>query len=206
MCGVSRSSKGALVTPDQGRVALAEAFHGRNPDLIVLIQDFIQVPRPFAEVRAAFIADPRGLLDDHASAAYREGEQLSIRLNPLMRHKRFGKNVSIDLGEPYERVGRFVLPIQWWAPEATRFFPRLEADLELAPVGAGTTQITLMGRYDPPLAAVGRGADRMLLHHVAEACVRSFLGRIADSLASSVVRGVSPQEHVVSLAVESGGV
>jgi hypothetical protein len=162
----------------------------------VLIQDFIQVERPFAEVRAAFLADPRALLADRANAAYHEGE-MSLRLQPIAKRPRFGKRIVIDVGEPYERGERCVLPIHWWAPGATRLFPRLEGDLEVAPVGEGTTQITLMGRYDPPLAAIGRGADRMLLHHIAEASIRSFLAKVAAALDGSDARATSRLDHAV---------
>jgi hypothetical protein len=46
-----------------------------------------------------------------------------------------------------------------------------------------------MGGYDPPLAGFGRQADRLLLHRVAEASVRSFLTRVAASLAPGLVSG-----------------
>jgi hypothetical protein len=150
-----------------------------------LIRDFIQVETPFAEARAAFLDDPRDLLADHADAAYREGEQLSRRLDPRMRHKWLGKRIVIDLGQPYELAGRLVLPIHWWAPGADRLYPCLEADLEVAPVGDGRTQITLMGRYDPPSALQGSGADRILHHHIAEASIRTFLVKIAAALDGS---------------------
>src|SRR5438132_10601857 len=126
--GLTARRPGALVTSDLGPDALANDVPTRNPDGTVLIQDFIQVEKPFAEVRAAFVADPRALLASQADAAYHEGEQLSIRLLPLTKHKRFGKRVVVDLGAPYERSGRLVLPIHWWAPGATRLYPRLEAD------------------------------------------------------------------------------
>jgi hypothetical protein len=61
------------------------------------------VEKPFAEVRATFLAEPRALLVNHANAAYHEGEQLSMRLYPLTKHKHFGKRIVIDLGQPYER-------------------------------------------------------------------------------------------------------
>jgi len=187
-----------LVIRDPGPDALAIERHSRHPDGTVLIQDFIQVETPFADARAAFLGDPRSLLADHADAAYREGEQLSWRLHPLTRHKWLGKRIVIDLGPPYERAGRLVLPIHWWAPGATRLYPRLEADLEVAPVGDGRTQITLMGRYDPPLAVVGNAADRILLHHIAEASIRSFLVKIAGALDSSHLRATSSLGHAVA--------
>jgi hypothetical protein len=39
-----------------------------------------------------------------------------------------------------------------------------------------------MGSYDPPLGFVGRRADVLLLHRVAEASIRSFLIRVSQNL------------------------
>ncbi len=148
----------------------------------VLIHDFVQVPRPFAEVSSAILADGAGLFGAPAAAAYGEGERLSLQLTPSLKHSAFGKRVEVDVGRAYQRDDRLVVPIHWWASGATALFPQLEADLEVAPLGSDATQITLMGRYEPPLAGLGRQVDRLLLHRVAEASVRSFLTRVAASL------------------------
>ena len=75
-----------------------------------------------------------------------------------------------------------VLPMHWWAPGATRLYPHLDGDLEFAPLGSRSTQITLMGSYDPPFGFVGRRADVMLLHRVAETSIRAFLAHVARNL------------------------
>src|SRR6266498_2836761 len=62
-------------------------------------------------------------------------------------------------------------------------FPVLDADLTLTPVGAGTL-MRLDGAYRPPLAGVGAGLDRVVLHRAAMATVRSLLTRVAGALAS----------------------
>ncbi|MBV9311281.1 MAG: hypothetical protein JOZ73_10630 [Solirubrobacterales bacterium] len=97
----------------------------------------------------------------------------------------------MDVEPAYHRGDRLILPIHWWASGAAALFPRLEADLELAPLGDASTEITLMGRYDPPLAARGRQADRLLLHRVAEASVRSFLTRVAAALGGAASLAVA---------------
>ena len=148
----------------------------------MLIQDFVQIDRDFDEVRAQVRADPRALIAASAGAAYREGERLSLRLTPLRGLPRLGKTVDVDLAEPYEREDRLVIPMHWWAPGATRLFPHLDGHLEFAPLGATTSQITLMASYDPPLGFVGRRADVLLLHRIAEASIRSFLVRVTRNL------------------------
>lgn len=150
----------------------------------MMIHDFAQIQRPFNEVRSVILGNASSLLGRSATAAYREGEQLSLRLEPFGGHPRLSKRVVLDLGPAYERDDRLVLPIHWWALSGTRLFPHLEGDLELAPIGDEVTQVTLMGRYDPPLAGIGRTMDRLLLHRIAEACVRSFLTKVGEALAA----------------------
>jgi hypothetical protein len=92
------------------------------------------------------------------------------------------RSVQVDLGVPYARSEGFVVPLNWWARGADRLFPTLDADLEVMPLGPDQVMLTLMGRYEPPLGAVGRGMDRLFLHRVAEACIRGFLHRTAANL------------------------
>jgi hypothetical protein len=148
----------------------------------MLIQDFAQIDLGFDEVSARVRADPHALIAESAGAAYRHGERLSVRLTPLLGIPRLGKSIDVDLAEPYEREDRLVIPMHWWAPGATRLFPHLDGDLEFAPLGARTSQITLMGSYDPPLGFIGRRADVLLLHRIAEASIRSFLIRVSRNL------------------------
>ncbi len=148
----------------------------------MLIQDFMQINRDFDAIRAQIRADPRALIAPSAGAAYRYGERLSLRLTPLRGLPRLGKSIDVDLAEPYEREDRLVLPMHWWAPGASRLFPHLDGDLEFAPLGATTSQITLMASYDPPLGFIGRRADVLLLHRVAQASIRSFLVRVSRNL------------------------
>jgi hypothetical protein len=60
-------------------------------------------------------------------------------------------------------------------------FPALDADLTLAPAGAGT-MLALAGAYRPPLGPLGQALDRAILHRVAVATIRNFLARVAAQL------------------------
>jgi hypothetical protein len=65
-------------------------------------------------------------------------------------------------------------------------FPVLDADLRLAPDGAGAV-LSLAGAYRPPLGSLGQALDRAVLHRVAAATVRSFLARVAAQLADQPI-------------------
>ena len=49
-----------------------------------------------------------------------------------------------------------------------------------------TTYSRLRGSYEPPLGALGQHVDRLLMHRVAEATIRSFMLRLAESLTTTV--------------------
>jgi hypothetical protein len=44
----------------------------------------------------------------------------------------------------------------------------------------------LRGSYERPLGALGQRVDRLLIHRVAEATIRSFMLRLAESLTTTV--------------------
>jgi hypothetical protein len=72
------------------------------------------------------------------------------------------------------------LAIRW---EATgpggRLFPVLDADIRLTPVAESATLLAMTGSYRPPLGVLGDVLDRGVLHRVAEATIRNFLGEVA---------------------------
>jgi hypothetical protein len=74
-------------------------------------------------------------------------------------------------------------------------FPRLDADLEVGPLGQDRTQLAISARYRPPLGVLGQAIDRVLLHRVAEATVKDFLDRVGQAIAGQVAvarAGTSP--------------
>jgi hypothetical protein len=148
----------------------------------MLIQDFVQINARYPAVRDGLLQPTPNWVTDGANAAYAEGERLCLTLSPTGSAPGIGKRVQVELGAGYPRGEGFVVPLSWWATGPQRLFPTLDADLEIMPLGPDQVMLTLMGRYEPPLGPLGRGLDRLVLHRVAEACVRSFLRRTAAGL------------------------
>ena len=84
-------------------------------------------------------------------------------------------NISAGLALRWEAIG-----------PGGGLFPVLDADLTLAPAGAGA-RLTLAGAYRPPLGPLGQALDRAILHRVAVATIRNFLDRVAAQLADQPV-------------------
>jgi hypothetical protein len=86
---------------------------------------------------------------------------------------------------PARRVGQHLtVALRWETTGPTgRLFPALDADLELA---AGeqpnTSRLSIIGRYQPPLANLGQTLDRAVMSKVASATMTAMLREIATQL------------------------
>ena len=150
----------------------------------MFIEDFVDVESDFSAIGARLRADPCTWMASCADRAEADGAELVIRIGPggVLAPARHG--VLLSVGPSRRRGDALVLPIEWETTRLRGLFPRLEGDLEVAPLGVGRCRLTLSGQYSPPLGPVGAALDRWLLHKVAESTVRSFIGGIARSLAA----------------------
>jgi hypothetical protein len=105
------------------------------------------------------------------------------------RARRVDKEVEIHVGAPRVVGSKTQLPLTWTARGTERLFPQLDADIEVAPLGANRTQLSISARYKPPLGAIGTGLDKALLHRVAEATIKDFLDRTAERLTEGTPAG-----------------
>ena len=147
----------------------------------MLVYDFTHIPLPVAAVRSRLL-EVTGLWQTVAAAAYDEGEDLLSRVGPFGPVPGLSKAVSVKAGTVRDRDDGFVMPLQWSATGPTELFPVMQADLEIAPLGAQQTQLRFSGSYDPPMGMVGRQLDRLLLHQLAEATVRALLKQLVATL------------------------
>lgn len=116
--------------------------------------------------------------------AYGEGITGLLRVGPLGSALGISRLVEAYFGDVTVRDHSARLALRWQAigPEGG-LFPALDADLTLTAEGESATVLSLAGAYRPPLGTVGAALDRAVLHRVATATVRAFLGRVADAIA-----------------------
>lgn len=164
----------------------------------MLIQDFVHADCRYSWAREQLLADPRSALAALAAAAYQDGAEFSVKVGFASGKVRFGKRVAIDIGVPYDRGDWLVLPISWSATGPAWLFPCLDGDLEVTPLGDQATLFAIQGRYEPPFASVGQRLDRVVLHRITEASVRSLLMRIAHYFESG-------NEQYVQTMLKEGG-
>jgi hypothetical protein len=162
-----------------------------------------------AQTRLANLAHG-GLLSSVSQGAYRDGLAGLIRVGPMGAVPGASKLVEVRFRDLVTRDDTALLTLRW---EATgpggALFPALDADITLTPAGDQATRLTLAGAYRPPLAGLGSGIDRAILHRVATATVRSLVGRVAAALANpeSAAAGAAAARawpHAARAASEAG--
>jgi hypothetical protein len=159
----------------------------------MFIRYYLDLAVPFDDVERALLDEPATWVPGLALDAEAGGQRLLAEVGfDVDANRRVDKEVEIEIGRPYAIPAKTMLPITWKATSAERIFPQLEADIEIAGLGASRTQLSISARYRPPLGALGRALDRALLHRVAEATVKDFLDRVGERISlrlSGVVDG-----------------
>lgn len=153
----------------------------------MLIRDFVYADTSLAEAVHAVTQGAPGWLGPLAVGGAAAGETVRLRIGPTTAVAGLSLVATVRVGESATFGDGVVLPITWEAAHVRGAFPVLQGELEIAPMGPRQVQVTLTGRYEPPLGVVGRRLDQLVLHRVAEASVRDFLQRLASALA--------PQPH-----------
>jgi Rrf2 family protein len=154
--------------------------HRHTRDETVEITDSVQVECEVSTVTERLQAGGTWLIP-HLDAARDDGEELLLRIGPGGPGW-MSKTVAVHLGEAVMNGDGVVIPIIWEATGPTGLFPRLAGTLHLFAVDPDRTEVTLIGRYRPPLGRAGHALDEVVLTRVAKATVRSLLRRLSRAL------------------------
>jgi hypothetical protein len=154
----------------------------------MFVRYYLELPIPPARVEQALLGSP-AWLSELAGEAQQRGDVLLAEVGVGPLGPRLGRRVAVRLGEPVAFPSMTSLPMTWEPIGMDGLFPRLDADLEIGPLGEDRTQLAISARYRPPLGVVGQAIDRVLLHRVAEATVKDFLDRVGQAIAGQVAVG-----------------
>ena len=151
----------------------------------MFIRYYLELGLPLDQVAGALFADPTSWVPGLVRETDDRAKQLLTEVGfDVGESRRIDREVEIQVGTPREFGTKTLLPISWTPRGSELLFPRLDADIEVAPLGAGRTQLSMSARYRPPLGVVGKALDKALLHRVAEATIKDFVDRMAERLAA----------------------
>jgi len=136
-----------------------------------------------------------GSLHAPSHDAYEEGVATLLRVGPFGSTRGLSKLVQVRLLEAIRRSDTLSFPLRWEATGAAgELFPVLDADLVLAPAGAGRVRVGLAGTYRPPFGRAGQVLDRAIMNRLANATIHSLLAGIAEALSDpATATGADPQ-------------
>ncbi|HEY7667305.1 MAG TPA: hypothetical protein VIE12_04185 [Actinomycetota bacterium] len=142
---------------------------------------FVEIPLSTERVEHLLTLEPDSWLPGLAEHANRRGDELLADVG-FGEKIRVAREVAITVGAPVRAGTKTLLPLRWVPSGGAGLFPSLDADLEIAPLGPGRVQLAMSARYAPPLKAVGRVIDRVVLFRVAEATLKDFLDGVAEAV------------------------
>ncbi len=150
----------------------------------MFIRYYLELDVPLDEVGRVLFADPSSWVPGVVRETDDRAQRLMTEVGFDVGDTRIDKEVEVDVGTPQVFPSKTLLPISWAPRGSERLLPQLDADIEIAPLGSGRTQLSMSARYRPPLGMVGKALDKALLHRVAEATIKDFLDRTAGRLAA----------------------
>jgi hypothetical protein len=145
----------------------------------MFVERSVHIDHPVQAVTAVLASGPRewfARLDDLGRSA----------IGPQVAGIVLRKKVAIEVGRPSTTGDWTVIPIRWKATFIEKLFPVMVGEVELAPVDARTTKVTVCGSYEPPFGLLGRQVDNAFMHTVAEATVGDLALSIAEKLDAAV--------------------
>ena len=145
----------------------------------MFVQHSVHIDRSIDSVSAAIAMGPRKWFPrlDHPGLAAVGPEIAGIGVR---------KKVSVEVGDPVSAGSWTEVPIKWQATFIKNLFPVMTGKIEIAPVDARVSRLTVCGMYEPPLGRIGKHLDDALMHRVAEATVKDLAESIAKRLVEAV--------------------
>jgi hypothetical protein len=173
------ASEGKLASPLHGPQRMSEPRK---------LRCYEYVDRPYEQVRIALRERARDTLQRATSSAVKRGQGLMASVQAGAAGITVGVNVLVQVKDIREEEAIGGLPptttfeIAWQAEQVPALFPTMTAEVSVTPLLSDETQVLLEGEYRPPLGLVGRAADAVALHRVAEASMHHFLREIVEQL------------------------
>ena len=144
----------------------------------MFVQHSLHIERSIEAVTSALISGPRQWFPRIDSAG-------SAAVGPSVVGVGLRKKVRVSIGEPVTGASWTEIPVAWQATSILKMFPVMTGKVQLAPVDAWVTRLTVCGMYEPPFGRLGKHIDDAFMHSVAEATVRDLAESIAERLDGS---------------------
>jgi hypothetical protein len=153
-----------------------------------LIHCYDYVNRPYPEVRDALSQDALWVFQSATKAAASRAQSIASELRVDFGAIGIEADIHISVNNIEEKDREGIsdpvtrLQLEWEAATMPRLFPLMKAELSIYPLTATETQLDFKGFYEPPFGALGKAANAIVGHRIAEASVERFVTDVAQYL------------------------
>lgn len=149
----------------------------------MFLKSVTELPVDFEAVRATMTDRARPWLTQLAEAAGDDCDRYLVDVGVPLGHGRLTRPSVLQVGDQAALGDRVVsLPLRLRIADHAELFPALQGSLDAAWLGADRTHLALAVQYEPPFGLLGRVADGVVLHRIAELVVQHLLEAIAGRL------------------------
>ena len=150
----------------------------------MFVLDFKTVERPYHHVASALTTGLAEILELALAAARTESDRFRVGLAPFGWPTSLAQRVNVQPGPVRAQREGILIAFTWHAVAGASLFPRMDADLEVAPIGRDRTILNLRGRLTIASELIGGGTEEFLILRLAESMNRAFLVGVCASLES----------------------
>lgn len=159
------------------------------------IRAFDYVNHPYDRVSEALRSGALEIFRSATHAAASRAHTVATGLHVNIAGFKIGTEIDLSIASIEQDEGEthaqnaLRMNLEWEAARAPRLFPLMRGQLAAYPLSGTETQLDFLGRYEPPLGALGTALDAMAGHRIAEASVHRFVTDIAAYLRKSLAAG-----------------
>jgi hypothetical protein len=152
------------------------------------IRCYDYVNHPYEQVRDALSKDSLAVFQAATKAASSRARSIASELRVEVGGIGVEADIIISVKKVEEKQSDAVagpvtrLQLEWQAAKMPTLFPLMKAALSIYPLTGTETQLDFSGVYEPPLGAVGKAANAIVGHRIAEVSVHRFVSDVAGYL------------------------
>ena len=137
------------------------------------------LPIPAERVEGVVLDEPASWMAQDMVEAERSVEELLGSVGREAGEVSLPRFTDLEIGEPTQLGVTSIVPLSWRASGPDGAYVALDADLEVASLGAGAAQLGISARYLAPVDETVGTFDARLLHRLIEIVIKAFLDRVA---------------------------
>ena len=149
----------------------------------ISVYDYVN--HPYKAVRDKLTSEAAEVFRNATKVAATRAKSVASELHINFAGIEVGTDIAISVKSIEEDTQSSIfstitrINLEWEAAKMPGLFPFMKAELQIYPLTPTETQLSLQGKYEPPLGVLGSLIDSVVGHRIAEASVHQFITDVA---------------------------